>query len=150
MFGDRKPFPFLQTEFNETQAQLSPDGRWVAYNSDESGKSEVYVRPFPAGDGKWQISTNGGVQARWRRDGKELFYLARDSSKLMAVEVKAEKTFVASVPKALFETRMNAPNFFYLYAASANGQRFLLPSPVQETASAPLNVVVNWTAALHR
>src|SRR5439155_18590961 len=71
--GDRKSFAFLNTKFSETQGQFSPDGRWVAYQSDESGRQEIYVRPFPAAAGQWQISTSGGIQARWRRDGKELY-----------------------------------------------------------------------------
>jgi hypothetical protein len=78
LFGDRKPFPFLQTEFVELQGQISPDGRWMAYTSDESGAPEVYVQSFPErGHGKWRISVNGGAQPQWRPDGKEVFYLAR-------------------------------------------------------------------------
>src|SRR4029077_15422640 len=76
--ADRKPVPFLQTKFNEGAGQFSPDGRWVAYQSDESGKYEVYVAPFPGPAGKWQISTAGGTNPRWRRDGTEIFYMAPD------------------------------------------------------------------------
>ena len=76
--GDRKPIPFLQTEFNELKGQLSPDNHWMAYTSDESGQREVYVRPFPVSDGKWRISTAGGEQPRWRGDGKELFFVGAD------------------------------------------------------------------------
>src|SRR5262249_34505780 len=72
-FGEKKPFPFLQTRFAETRAKFSPDGRWVAYTSNESGRNEVYVTLFPKADGKWQVSTGGGTSARWRQDGRELF-----------------------------------------------------------------------------
>ena len=95
--GDRKPQPYLQTQFRENQGQFSPDGHWVAYTSDESGRLEVYVQPFPAAGGKWQISTNGGENPKWRRDGKELFYLGLDR-RLMAVEVKTAPTFEAGLP----------------------------------------------------
>jgi len=90
LFGDRKPFPFLETEFGESDGRFSPDGRWIAYTSDESGKPEVYVQPFRPGDwasvpaGKWQVSTQGGSQARWRRDGKEIIYRAPDCDYVVA------------------------------------------------------------------
>ena len=89
LFGDGKPTPFLQTEFNDGWAKLSPDGRWIAYVSDESGREQVYVQSFPEHGGKWQISNGGGEQPLWRRDGRELFYLSGDR-KLMAVEVKGD------------------------------------------------------------
>ena len=146
MSGDRQPFPFLQTEFNEQQAQFSPDGKWIAYTSDESGASEVYVQTFPASGGKWRVSTGGGVQPRWRRDGRELFYIAADQ-KLMAVDVKLGATFEAGVPKVLFGTRVpTLRNFRNHYAVSADGQRFLINSTIEETSSTPISVVVNWTA----
>ncbi|MCA1660594.1 MAG: hypothetical protein LC642_08695, partial [Verrucomicrobiaceae bacterium] len=94
MSGDRQPFPFLQTEFNEQAAQFSPDGKWIAYSSDESGAPEVYVQTFPASGGRWRVSTDGGRQPRWRRDGRELFYITADG-KLMAVDVKLGATFEA-------------------------------------------------------
>ena len=73
--GERKPVPYLQTQFNEQMGQFSPDGRWVAYTSSESGRGEIYIQPYPADGGKWQVSTDGGRQSRWRADGKELYYL---------------------------------------------------------------------------
>ncbi|MBI2833800.1 MAG: serine/threonine-protein kinase, partial [Acidobacteria bacterium] len=97
LFGDRKPYPFLKTEFDESQARFSPDGRWMAYVSNESGRLEVYVRPFPGPGTKWQISPNGGSQPQWRRDGKELFYIAADH-RLMAVAVKSGAMFEAAAP----------------------------------------------------
>ena len=91
LFGEHKPFPFVNTSFDEALGQFSPDGRWVAYHSNESGRHEVYVQPFPGPGGKWQISTSGGIEPRWRRDGKELFYIAPDG-KLMAAPIQSAGT----------------------------------------------------------
>ena len=101
LFGDRKPFPFLQRKFNDLEGEFSPNGQWIAYASDESGKLEVYVQPFPKSGAKWMVSTKGGSLPKWRKDGKELFYLSEDS-KLMAVNIKYEPAFEATPPKALF------------------------------------------------
>ena len=151
MSGDRQPFPFLQTEFNELQAQLSSDGKWIAYTSNESGALEVYVQTFPAsGGGKWRVSIAGGCQPSWRRDGRELFYIAADR-KLMAVDVKLGAIFEAGVPKTLFATRvLSLTDFRNHYAVSADGQRFLINSTMEETSATPINIVVNWTAALKK
>jgi serine/threonine protein kinase/Tol biopolymer transport system component len=149
VIGGEKAFPFLQTEFNESQARFSSDGKWVVYNSNESGKTEVYVRSFPQSGGQWQISTSGGAQARWRQDGKEIFYLAPDK-KLMAVDVKPGSTFETGTPKELIQTqvvRYDAPN---RYAVSVDGQRFLINSAVEEVSQTPITVVLNWTADLKR
>jgi Tol biopolymer transport system component len=101
-----KAAPFLQTDYDERQAQFSPNGRWLAYVSNESGRNEVYVRPFPVAPGKWQLTTGGGEQPRWRRDGKELFYLSADH-KLMSVEMSSEGSmFEHHPPNALFVTRV--------------------------------------------
>jgi eukaryotic-like serine/threonine-protein kinase len=157
--GDQKPFPFLQTEANEVGGQLSPDGRWMAYASDELGGHEVYVQSFPSAGGKRQVSTKGGTGPHWRRDGKELFYYAPDG-KLMAVEVKSGlpagghgggegASFEASVPRALFEFRSGSgPPTFAPYTVTADGQRFLLNTIVDESGGAPLTVRVNWQAGL--
>jgi len=144
--GDRKPFPVLHAEFNESQPQFSPDGRWVAYVSDETGTPQIYVQSFPMLTGKWQISTDGGTQPRWRRDGKELFYLALDR-KLTAVTVMPGATFEADTPRALFETTLPVSAFRQTYSVSADGQRFLLNAPLETTAS-PMMVVLNWPALL--
>lgn len=147
-FGDRKPFPFLQTPFNEGLAQFSPDGPWIAYQSTESGRSEVYVAPFPGSGGKWQISPAGGSWARWRRDGREIFYLAPDN-KLMAAAVNGRGAgFEVGAVQPLFETR---PKIARLgYDVSADGQRFLVNTLVEEATSAPITVVVNWSAGLKK
>ncbi|MDQ3256192.1 MAG: hypothetical protein M3R15_20235, partial [Acidobacteriota bacterium] len=145
--GDRQPFPLLQTEFNEQQARFSPNGKWIAYTSDESGTTQVYVQSFPAPGTKWQVSTGGGDQPRWRRDGRELFYLAADG-KLMAVEVKTDGTFAAGVPKPLFEIHSPtvAGPIAINYAATADGQRFVGRSAVEEASTTPITVIVNWAA----
>jgi serine/threonine protein kinase/Tol biopolymer transport system component len=151
MFGDRKPIPSLQTSFNEDGPKFSPDGRFIAYYSDDSGSYEVYVQPFPASGAKWQISSGGGMQPRWRRDGKELFYMA-PNRKLMAVDVNlANGTFEAGLPKLLFQTHSigySGPR--NIYESSADGQRFLINSLQAEANSIPVTVIVNWTADLKR
>jgi len=146
--GNRKPIPLLTTEFNENFGQFSPDGRWVAYHSNESDRNEVYVAPFPGPGGKWQISTAGGTFARWRRDGAEIFYLATDN-RLMAAAVNGRGgSFEVGVVKPLFETRAGPAG--YRYDVSADGQRFLINTLPGQTASAPITVILNWTAGLQR
>jgi eukaryotic-like serine/threonine-protein kinase len=154
--GDRKPFPFLRTEFNNYDGQFSPDGRRVAYVSDESGREEIYVRTFspasPASSsdlgGKWLISTGGGSQPRWRGDGKELYYLAPDV-KLMAVEIATKPVFRAGVAKALFQAPpQNAVSIIsHSWDLTPDGKRFLFPTPTDQ-GHAPFNVVLNWQAGL--
>ena len=147
-----KPFAFLQTPANENQGQFSPDGRWVAYTSDESGRDEVYIQSFPTPGSKRQVSTAGGVQPRWRRDGKELFYLASDR-KLMAAPVRGEATLEVGVPAALFQTRLTyfgsaPPGNKQAYDVASDGKRFVLLQP--DEAASPVTVVLNWTARLRR
>src|SRR5262249_40979775 len=91
MDGDRKPFPVVHTNFDKDLAQFSPDGKWIAYQSNESGRYEIYIEPFPGPGGQTQVSTNGGAQVRWRRDGKELFYIALDG-RLMSVPIRIPST----------------------------------------------------------
>jgi Tol biopolymer transport system component len=104
--GDRKPSPLLHTPFSDGHGQISPDGKWLAYYSNETGRTEVYVQPFPSGAGKWQISTNGGVLPRWRPDEQELFYMNQlTGGKMMAVDIKSGgSTFEAGTPKELFDS----------------------------------------------
>jgi Tol biopolymer transport system component len=150
--GDRKPIPFIKTTFGVTHGQFSPDGRWVAYSSNESGKWEIFVASFPGPGGQWQVSSAGGSEPRWRRDGKELFYLAPDG-KLMVVEVKRGPTFEAGAAKPLFQTRRREPVSFtdlFRYDVSADGQRFLVNTDVGEVTSSPLTVILNWTAGLKK
>ena len=151
--GDRKPIPFLQTSFNEDGPKFSPDGHFIAYYSDESGPYEVYVQPFPASGAKWQISSGGGMQPRWRSDGKEMFFMAPNRT-LMAVDVNLDlgKGLVeAGVPRVLFPTRSigySGPRNYY--ECSHDGQRFLINSLQSDAGSVPVSVIVNWTANLKR
>jgi len=151
MIGDRKPISFLQTSFNEDGARFSPDSHFIAYESDDSGSYEVYVQPFPASGAKWQISSGGGMQPRWRHDGKELFYLA-PNKKLMAVDVNlGNGTLEAGVPKVLFQTRViGYPGPRNSYECSADGQRFLMNSLQSDAGLIPVTVMVNWTGDLKR
>ena len=147
--GESAPYLLLQSNFNEWQGKFSPDGRWFAYISSESGRPEVYVQSFPLSGGKWQISNGGGGQPHWRRDGKELYYIASDS-KLMVVDIKPGTTFEMGTPTALFQTRVSgytAPN---RYDVSIDGQRFLVNSPVEEASKTPITVVLNWTSTIKK
>jgi eukaryotic-like serine/threonine-protein kinase len=149
-FGDRKPMLFLQTPFNETHPAFSPDGRWLAYQSNESGRPEIYVQNFPGPGGKWQVSTAGGAEPTWRADGKELFY-ADMTQKLVAVDIQAGETFQAGVPRALFAANVQPiRNVRSHYLTSNDGQRFLLLSPLGRDSMVPTTVVVNWNAGLTR
>jgi Tol biopolymer transport system component len=144
--GDRNPFPYLQAPFNEQNGVFSPDGRWIAYVSDESGRNEVYVQAFPLSTEKRQISTTGGSDPAWRKDGTELFYLAADRN-LMTTPVKAGGAmFEPGTPKALFQVPGNVTR--RSYAAGSTGQRFLVSRPVGEVANTPVTVVMNWQAEL--
>jgi len=147
--SDRKARPFLSTPFHERSAQFSPDGRWMAYESAESGRSEIYVQAFPASGGKWQISSAGGSYPRWRRDGKELFYIAPDQT-LMAVEITTASQFAAGVPTALFRTQIKRLDIGFQYDVSPDGKRFLINTLAGEEKSEAITIVQNWTAELKR
>jgi dipeptidyl aminopeptidase/acylaminoacyl peptidase len=144
--GDRRAFPYAQTEFNEGSARLSPDGRWLAYSSDETKRNEVYVQTFPSPGGKWQVSTSGGDDPVWSRDSRELFFIGADQ-KMMAVEVKGGGKFEAGVPKPLFDTRLANDNASFDVGKDG---RFLIPVPIEQAANVPMTVVVNWTAELKK
>jgi Tol biopolymer transport system component len=156
--GDRTAFPLITSKALTTGPRLSPDGRWLAYSTDESGTRQIVVQPFPAvNEGKWQVSTNGGLEARWRRDGRELFYLGLDGT-IMAVEVAPGEAFDAGPPTALFKSGILVHTFEaeYFYDVTADGQRFLVNlsvtspanAPAGEAPPVPITVVVNGTAAL--
>jgi serine/threonine protein kinase len=146
LFGDRKPITIADTPFGEDEPRFSKDGRWVAYNSDESGIPQIYLVSFPAIDQKRQISTGGGAQPRWRRDGKELFYLGLDG-RIMAVDLRIEATVDAGVPRPLFNTRLIVDPVRDQFAVNADGQRFLVQSPVIKGTPTPITVLVNWRPA---
>jgi eukaryotic-like serine/threonine-protein kinase len=147
--GDRKLIPVLTTEFSERAPSLSPDGRWLAYCSDESGRFEVYVRRFPVTEEKWQVSTRGGIWPYWRGDGKEIYYVGLDAV-LRAAPVSAGQTFSVGMPESLFQTRLRVWTVSRQYIASRDGQRFLMIHPTQDTAASPINVLLNWQASAER
>lgn len=150
-FGDRKPLPYLQGQYDEQNGVFSPDGHWISYVSNESGKDEVYVQSFPLSGGKWQISTGGGSEPKWRNDGMELFYVAPDRV-LMAAPIRtAGASFEPGVPKRLFPV----PFVTWVvsrdqFAVSNDGNRFLISRSAGETAATPITVVLNWTAGLKK
>jgi Tol biopolymer transport system component len=150
--SDRKAEPFLRTRFTEGAPSFSPDGRWLAYVSDESGRPEIYAQPYPGPGGKWQISAEGGLEPSWNRNGRELFY--RSGNKMMAVEVATDPTFSAGKPKMLFEGQYVASVFpltGIAYDVSSDGQRFLMVKETEPSRDADqIHVVLNWTEELKR
>jgi eukaryotic-like serine/threonine-protein kinase len=140
LLGDHKAQPFLQTRFNEISPRFSPDGRWIAYASDESGRYEIYVQPYPGPGGKWQISTEGGTEPVWARNG-ELFY--RNGDKMMAVETTTRSNFSADKPKLLFERHYATYNTMPAYDVTPDGQHFLLAKTGGQ-APEEIKVVLNW------
>jgi serine/threonine-protein kinase len=154
--GDLKTTPLLPGPRNEHNGEISPDGRWLAYQSDESGISEVYVRPFPnVGDGRWQVSTDGGTRPVWARDGTELFYLKTDGT-MLAVPIESgggRAGFAPGIPKTLFKGQYVMINAGRTYDVAPDGRRFLMIKSATATApsSTPqLVVVLNWDQELKR
>jgi serine/threonine protein kinase len=149
MTGERKPFPVVQTEFDERSGQFSPDGKWVAFQSNESGQSEIYVQSFPNAGPRIRISTGGGAQVRWRRDGKELFYVSLDRS-MMAVPIRfsADGSMVENgTPVRLFQTHIqSAPDNLdgQQYNVSPDGERFLINGAAEDAMAPPISVILNW------
>jgi len=138
--GDRKPAPFLKGEFNYKQPQFAPDGRWVAYVSDESGRDEGYVSEFPSPKSRVLVSVKGGIQPRWGRDGRELFYVSPDR-RLMAVPVEFAGVLRVGLPQMLLPMPAGAERF----VVAGDGRRFLIAVPSEEQQRSPVNVVLNWT-----
>jgi Tol biopolymer transport system component len=156
--GERRAFPLIESKSLKGGARLSPDGRWLAYSTDESGTRQIVVQPFPAvNDGKWQVSTSGGIEPKWRRDGRELYYLGLDGG-IMAVPIEPGTTFDAGPPATLFTTGISVPGFVTetYYDVTADGQRFIVNmfqapaagSGGDAAAPVPITVVINATAAL--
>jgi serine/threonine protein kinase/Tol biopolymer transport system component len=147
--GDRKPFAVVQTNFEERDAQFSPDGKWIAYQSNESGRVEVVVQSFPSPDSKLQVSREGGAQVRWRADGKELFYIALDG-RLIAVPIQFAsdgRSVQAGAPVPLFRTRVGGAvqgSSRQQYVVSPDGQRFLMNTLAEEGNASPITVILNW------
>jgi Tol biopolymer transport system component len=148
-----KPQPYLATPFNELMGQFSPDGRWVAYSSLDSGRTEVYVQPFPTNGDRYTISVGGGMQPSWRRDGREMFYLTPTGTmKVVAVDGRTGQ-FKSGVPQNLFDFDISGlSTTSRLYQPSPDGQRFLITERRRraDAATEPLTVVVDWTADLQR
>ena len=145
---DEKPRLLIEDAFLKDELHLSPDGKWIAYNSNESGRHEVYIATFPDFSSKRQVSKAGGSQALWRGDGKELFFLQPDG-KLLSVDVRAGSTLATGIPKVLFQTGVNVIPVFDQYCVTSDGQRFLLVEPVKGKAE-PIHVVLNWFEELKR
>jgi eukaryotic-like serine/threonine-protein kinase len=145
---EHKAVPLATDAPTQGASRFSPDGRWIAYASDESGGFEVYVRSFPGSEGKWQVSTAGGWDPRWRRDGKELYYLGPDN-KVMAVPLRLDPTFQAGTPTALFSAP-STPTWPSAYDVSRDGQRFLVNSSSGDEDSPPLTLLTDWTAILRK
>ena len=150
MSGAKKPFPFLKTPFEEGDGQFSPDGKWIGYQSNESGRFEIYVQPFPGPGGKFQVSNNGGAQPRWNKNGKEIFYVSLDS-KMMATPVKLSpdgQSMETGTPAALFPVRIAGGPVSGVnkqqYAVSSDGMRFLVNLAVDEGAASPITLIYNW------
>jgi Tol biopolymer transport system component len=143
--GERKPRPWLPTRFNQTSPRFSPDGRWIAYESDESGDSEIYVALTEGGGEKRRLSPAGGKRPRWRRDGKELYYIAPGGF-VMALPVTLGPQLEAAAPAPLFRVDSEIEN----YDAAADGSRFLVSMPSEKVRESPIRVILNWPAALEK
>jgi Tol biopolymer transport system component len=154
--GDRKPFLVVQSAFDDVHGQFSPDGHWIAYTSNETGRYEIYVRPFPGPGGKSQVSTNGGIYPQWRRDGKELFFISPDNH-MMAAPVITSTAFTSGTPLSLFPTQLATGGNVGIgsfasraeYAVAPDG-RFLLNVTAGDAIAAPITIVQNWDAALKK
>jgi dipeptidyl aminopeptidase/acylaminoacyl peptidase len=147
------PAPFVATPIDERAAMFSPDGRWLIYALKQTGRDEeIYVQAYPGPGGRWLISTGGGMEPVWSRDGTEVFYRTLDGSRMWAVSVRTSPTFSASPPKPLFEDRYarQGGGFYSNYDVSKDGREFLMLEPEQEIADAQLNVILNWFEELKR
>jgi eukaryotic-like serine/threonine-protein kinase len=144
MDGSQKPYPFLKTPFNETWAQFSPDGRWIAYQSDESREQNIYIRPFE-GIGVYKITDEGGLQPRWSADGKELYYLADGQFMAVPIEIREGK-IVRGAAKRLFYAVLHSGNYGYdqQYDVAPDGRFLMYVRPVQQTATSPITFLINW------
>jgi eukaryotic-like serine/threonine-protein kinase len=145
--GERKPFPVVATNFADVSPAFSPDGKWLAYGNDETGRQEVYIQPFPSGAGRWQVSTAGGSRPNWRKDGKELLFFSIDQQ-MMAVDVSQKsESLQLGTPHALFKatavSNANGP-----YTVSADGRKFVMNAVLPQSITEPLTLITNWAADL--
>jgi Tol biopolymer transport system component len=147
-----KIVPFLAAKADATNGQISPDGKWVAYASNESGDWEIYVTTFPTAAGKWQVSRGGGIEPRWRGDGKEIFYIGAGAT-LTAVPVSTERTFSTGNPTPLFQSQFRAQvssTDLFTYDVTKDGQRFLVNRYAKPQQVVPLRIVLNAIAGLQK
>jgi len=151
--GDRKPWVWLNTPANESQAVFSPDGKWIAYRSNESGRNEIYLQGFtpgaPASGGKRQLSINGGTNPVWRRDGRELYYVTVDG-KLLAIDISPGAEMKAGAVKELFVPSGFRANAARGYTVTGDGQRFLFVTSAEEASVPSFTVVLNWLAEVKK
>ena len=149
LFGDGKPFPLVESPSNKEQPSFSPDGKWLAYASDESGTWEIYIVPFPRGEGKWQVSTGGGRQPRWRGDTKELFFLTM-GNELMAAEIREKNASLEiGTPQILFRTS-SAPSAFRTYDVTRDGMKFIFIAQPSENTAIGITLITNWLRLLDK
>ena len=146
--GDAQAVAAIQGPLTDAEPDLSPDGRWMAYATTETGAFEVFVQPFPPTGAKWQVSNGGGRQPQWRRDGRELYFVTNDR-KLYAVDVHPGATFDFSAPRLLFHIPANTISVRNSYVPRKDGQQFLV-NKLLETAAPPINIVLNWAPAAGR
>jgi Tol biopolymer transport system component len=146
LFGDRKPTPFFESKSGGYDSVFSPDGKWLAYGSGESGRAEVYIASFPTPTAKWQVSTDGGGWPHWRGDGKELFYASPDD-KIMAMDIQERGASLAiGTPRTLFQAKRG----LVAYDVAPDGKKFLVVSPTGQATNPPLTLVTNWLRLLEK
>ena len=146
-FGDQKPFPVVATNFLDITPSFSPDGKWLAYANNETGRQEVYIQPFPSGTGRWQVSTAGGSKPSWRKDGKELYFWSTDQQ-VMAVDIQQNgSSLQLGTPHALFKAT-TVVGSVGPYTASADGKKFVMNTVPPQTTSEPLTLITDWPADL--
>ena len=150
LFGDRKPFPVIQNpSFDAGDPALSPDGKWLAYVSTESGRTDVYIAPFLHGSGKWQVSSGGGTWPRWRRDGRELFYFSLDNKIISAQISEQGASLVIGKVVSLFQTNP-VPSSTWPYDVTADGSKFVVATQAASKTKQSLTLVTNWPALLKK
>jgi hypothetical protein len=149
MKGDHKPFSLRKTKFGESNGTVSPDGQFLAFQSNESGRVEVYVQEFPEAKSKWQVSPDGGREPFWRADGRELYYRA-PNAKLMAVPVEKAAAFASGTPQPLFQARFASATVRGMYRPTPDGQRFLIQTPLGRDSMQPATVILNWTSGIQQ
>jgi Tol biopolymer transport system component len=150
MRGDRKSFLYLNSAHINSGGQVSPDGRWLAYGSNETGRMEVYVSSFPEAKGKWQVSFTGGQFPRWRKDGRELFYCRTDGAVMVAEVTPGRDSFAVGSATQVTERQIFQTSVAVPYDVFPDGQRLIMPAVKSQSMHAPLTLITNWTAELKK